>query len=69
MQYPQVTLTMMDWVRKRETSHFSVERLKGLYAELIIAVDLADDNNLGLTPTRCRAPTAAATKKNEFADQ
>ena len=39
-------LTMMDWVRKRATNQYSIERLKELYAELLVAVNTADNANL-----------------------
>lgn len=42
-----MTLTMMDWVRKRETDQYSIERLRGLYAELLVVVNIADNANLG----------------------
>ena len=41
--------TLIDWVSKRERSanRYSIDRLKGLYAELVVAVNIADDTSLG----------------------
>jgi Uncharacterised conserved protein len=61
-----MTLTMMDWVRKRETSNYSVKRLKELYAELLIAVDLADDNNLGRRRHDCELPQSPRRRKKNL---
>jgi Uncharacterised conserved protein len=39
-------MAMFDWLRPREVNPYSVERLKLLYANLLLAVDIANDNTL-----------------------
>jgi hypothetical protein len=39
-------MSIFDWLRQREVNPYSVERLKLLYANLLVAVDIANDNSL-----------------------